>query len=177
MNREGEIIIECGVDGGTLILFGIEGANGWRFRATKDEIDWDLEFHDPDCEPVSPEFRRETDKVGPWESEAFAPRRTSDWVDSLEAALALFDKYPWHSFFMPIAVHPSFAWQIWAAVEKRVRRDKRERFLCRLLPPKLWHLFLFHPEYSVDETLALLHRDDWHRLCHGGGRASAYRDF
>jgi hypothetical protein len=101
--------------------------------------------------------------------------RKSDWVDSWKGALALLDKHPWYVFFVPIAVHPDCARCIWAAVEERFRRDERNKFLRRLLRLERWHLF--QPKYHYDDDCADQYRDDWRRLCHGGGRASAYRDF
>ena len=53
-------------------------------------------------------------------------RNDSDWVDSLEAALAFIDKYPWHGLF-PLTVHPEFKQQIWAAVQARVKKEREER--------------------------------------------------
>ncbi len=89
----------------------------------------------------------------------FEPRHQSDWVEGWEAALALFDEHPW-PVFRPLQVHPDFAERIWAAVEERLRNRS-----------------LFYPQWFMGEESALLHRDDWFRLCHGGGRASAYCDF
>jgi hypothetical protein len=61
----------------------------------------------------------------------------SGWIDSLDRALALFDRYPWHRLY-PLEVHPDFTPQVWAAVEERCRRrgdDVRSldcwRRLCR----------------------------------------------
>jgi hypothetical protein len=56
MENEGEIIIKCGVDGGSWTLVGRRGPRGgWRFRASRDEgtlrdfiddKDWEsFEFH------------------------------------------------------------------------------------------------------------------------------------
>ena len=92
-------------------------------------------------------------------NEDFEPLHRSDWVEGWEAALALFDEHPW-PVFQPLQIHPDFAGRIWAAVEERLR-DRS----------------LFYPEWSMGEASALLHRDDWFRLCHGGGRASAYSEF
>lgn len=91
----------------------------------------------------------EEDRVG------FEPTHESDWVDSWEAALALFDESPWYLFSVPMRVHPDFAPQIWAAAQERFYADERHK----------------------DGERPLRCIKDWHRLCHGGGRASAYSDF
>jgi hypothetical protein len=171
-----EIIIECGVEGGTVALLGIKAANGWRFRAVRNEMT--IEFDLMEAEFIEAEFmrnnpgagqppvapRHEPNRVDPWELEpgsSSAPRSESDWIDSWEAALALFDKYPWHTF-CPVRVHPGFKRSIWAARQKRIRRDKRDKFLWRLLHPKRW--YLFHPNHRDD---ADWNRERWRELCEG----------
>jgi hypothetical protein len=89
----------------------------------------------------------------------FEPYEETAWVLSFEAALVLFDEHPW-PVFSPLQVHPEFGERIWAAVDKRLRNRS-----------------LFYPQCCMGEESALLHRDDWHRLCHGGGRVSAYSDW
>jgi hypothetical protein len=108
---QNEIIIKCGVEGGSWVLLGSEGANGWRFRTTRNETAlYDL---------LNEEDREEADRAG------FEPWEESDWVEGWEAALALFDGYPWASFY-PLRVHPDFAGRIWAVVQDRCEADKDE---------------------------------------------------
>jgi hypothetical protein len=45
---------------------------------------------------------------------------------SWEAALELFDNYPWASFY-PLRVHPDFAERIWLAVQDRCGRRRGYR--------------------------------------------------
>lgn len=132
---QGEIIIECGVDGGEWTLVGTKDAEGWRFRATRNETAiYDL---------MSDEDRLD-----------FEPYAETGWVDSWEAALAIFEEHPWHRF-CPVRVHPNFAGEIWLALQDRFDADARHK----------------------DAEWPLWHLKDWRRLCHGGGRVSAYSDF
>jgi hypothetical protein len=78
----------------------------------------------------------------------------SDWVDTWEGGLALLDKYPWY-LFVPLRVHPDFASEIWLAVQERFDADEHRR-----------------GEWRASDNLK-----NWHRLCHGGGRVSAYSDW
>jgi hypothetical protein len=110
-NREGEIIIECGIEGGSLTLLGTRVANGWRFRTVSDESTF---YHILNEEDRPAEYRQED-----WVHD-------SDWVDSWEAALALLDRNPWHLFY-PLQVHPDFKQQTWAAVQKRCDADERHK--------------------------------------------------
>jgi hypothetical protein len=147
-----ETIINCGVEGGDWTLIGSKGAEGgWRFRATRDES-------------TLIEFMTDEDAAD------FEPRSETEWVDSWEAALKLFDKYRWHTFH-PVRVHPDFAQQIWAAVQKRVGRDKRDQFLFYLFHPKLWRTWM-----RESSTWTNYNGEYWRRLCRGGGRFG-YSDF
>jgi hypothetical protein len=85
-----------------LTIEGTRAADGWRFRAIRNEYVMD--------------FLRGEDGFEFWSG--------SGWVELWERALALFDKYPWHRL-SPLQVHPDFRRQIWAAVEERYRTDKR----------------------------------------------------
>ena len=80
MAESDEIILKCGVEGGTLTLVGTREAGSWRFCVATDE-------------GTLIDFLDEADRVD------FQCRHESDWVDSWEAALALMDKYQWHSFY------------------------------------------------------------------------------
>jgi hypothetical protein len=131
-----EIIISCGGDGGDWTLVGQQGPNGWQFRAVRNEA-------------AIYDLMSDEDRVG------FESYEKSAWIEGWEAALALYDKYPWATFFYPVTVHPEFAVQIWTAVQDRFARDERRK----------------HTQEAHDN----FHR--WLRLCHGGGRASAYSDF
>jgi hypothetical protein len=116
MENEAEIIIECGTEGGSWTLVGSTGANGWRFRTARNEAAL--------CDLLDEEDR-----------EGFEPWEESDWVEGWEAALALYDEYPWASF-CPVRVHPDFAGRIWAAVQERCEADKDEWAGHNL---KTWH--------------------------------------
>jgi hypothetical protein len=100
-----EVILELGAEGGSLTLVGTKAAHGWRFRMIRDESTLRDLLSEEDCEGL--ELQSE-----------------SSWVDSWEAALALFDKYPWHLLY-PLRVHPHFVTQIWAAVRECLRNDPR----------------------------------------------------
>jgi hypothetical protein len=100
-----EVILDIGAEGGALTIEGSRTANGWRFRAIRNEYAlFDL-LNEEDREGL--EF---------WHQ--------SDWVQSFEAALALLDQYPWHKLD-PRQVHPDFKARIWAAVQERYRTDGR----------------------------------------------------
>jgi hypothetical protein len=121
MRNEAETIIECGTEGGSWMLVGSQGTNGWRFRTTRNEAAlYDL---------LDEADREEADREG------FEPWEESDWVETWEAALALFDRYPWVSFY-PLRVHPDFASQVWATVQDRCGVDQDE-WAGRNL--KAWH--------------------------------------
>lgn len=114
IENDGEIIIKCGVDGGSWTLVGRREALGsWRFRAVKDETNLldDEDFAD------------------------FEPHTETAWVEGWEAALTVFDRYPWASFY-PLRVHPEFASQVWAAVQDRCGADQDEWARHNL---KAWH--------------------------------------
>jgi len=87
--REGEIIIDCGVEGGTWTLLGTKVANGWRFCTIRNEF-------------AMYDYLDEEDRGSPEEYWS-----ESDWVDSWEEATALFNKYTWHLFYT-VQLHPEF---------------------------------------------------------------------
>jgi hypothetical protein len=100
-----EVILDIGSEGGVLTIVGMRGANGWHFRAMRDETAlYDL-LNEEDREGL--EFRD-----------------ASDWVDSFETALARLDRYPWHRLY-PLRVHPDFRRQVWGAMQERFRKDGR----------------------------------------------------
>jgi hypothetical protein len=101
----GEVIVKVGAEGGSWTLVGIKAVNGWRFRAIRNEAAlYDL-LSEEDREGL--EFRHE-----------------SDWVETWESALSLFDTYPWH-LLRPLHVHPDFRLRTWTAVQDRCRKDSR----------------------------------------------------
>jgi hypothetical protein len=114
-----EVILKIGAEGGSLTMVGMRAANGCRFRLVRNES-------------VLRELLNAEDRVGLqfWQQ--------SDWVESLEGALTLLDRYPWH-LLSSLQVHPDFRQQVWAAVEERHRTDDRS---------------------GSDRP------DRWHRLCH-----------
>lgn len=97
LDVKSELIVEVGGEGGSIKLLGTRVPNGWRFRT-----------YAYDC-------------VGEYEG-----RDESDWVDSWEAALALFDKYPWHKLY-PLFVHPEFQKLLWIAVRESFAFDEVKR--------------------------------------------------
>jgi hypothetical protein len=114
-----EIVLEVGVEGGSIKLLGTRLSQGWRFRVST--VDQTAMF-------LSEEDRGNL----PLES-----RRASDWVDSWEAALDLLDQYPWHSFH-PMVVHPEFQQKVWEAVQRRCERDQAKGQYA----PSDWNLAL-----------------------------------
>jgi len=63
-------------------------------------------------------------------------KHVAGWMDSLDSALRLLDKYSWHMMYA-LQVHPHFRRQIWAAVQRKAREVDSER-ACR--PLKRWQL-------------------------------------
>ena len=112
-----ELILEAGVEGGSLQLFGTRTAHGWLFRRITDE-------------GTLHSLLAEEDRVG------LESRQESDWVNSWEAALALLDEYLWHEFH-PIVIHPDFRQLVWSAVLNRFERrpseddDYHRRYILR----------------------------------------------
>ena len=90
---EGEVIMEIGGEGGSIILFGFRTERGWSFsREVTECIDEDRTGH-------------KSVVVGSW-----------------RAALKLVDRYPWCNLF-PVRIHPEFKQKIWAAVQERLHRS------------------------------------------------------
>jgi len=101
-----EVVLKALAEGGSLILVGIKAANRWRFRLVRDESTLADLPSEEDRQGV--EFRSE-----------------SEWVDSWQEALNLLHKYPWHRLHA-LQVHPHFRREIWAAVQNRAARERRE---------------------------------------------------
>jgi hypothetical protein len=80
MTAKSELILEIGTEGGEITIFGVKAFHGWFFRSS---------VLDQNAMYLSEEDRGDL----PVES-----RHGSDWVDSLEAALELIDKYRWHNY-------------------------------------------------------------------------------
>jgi hypothetical protein len=125
-----EIIIDCGVEGDSWTLVGAKGPNGWRFRASRDE-------------GTLLDFMTEADAAD------FEPRSESEWVGSWEAALILFDRYPWHLYY-PVRIPISQA-RFGLAAQARFNADKHHK-------NEMW---VYHTFQS------------WLRLCHRGGPTAA----
>ena len=122
-----EIIIDCGVEGGAWTLLRRRGMRGgWRFRVIRDE-------------GTLLDFMNEEDREG------FELHHGTAWVIWWEAALALFDEYPWHTF-CPVRVHPDFAGRIWATVQERIDAATHH-----------------------EDDWARDNHKRWYRLCHGAG--------
>jgi hypothetical protein len=102
-DADSELILEAGVEGGALELFGTQTAHGWVFCRVVDET-------------TMIDFLADEDRDGFGE-----PVQKSEWVDSWEGALALLDKYQWHQYH-PVFVHPDFRQRVWSAVLSRFER-------------------------------------------------------
>lgn len=99
-----EVILQVGVDGGDLTLYGSRTAGGWQFS---------LGVHD--CTPLL------VDEGDP------AIRHTSSRVTSWADAITLLDTYPHWAEFYPLAVHPDFRKQVWEEVERRLHHAGRDQ--------------------------------------------------
>jgi hypothetical protein len=101
MNREKEIIVEIGAEGGSITLFGVRDGVKWRYHMSV--ADWTPELIDQE--------RLQHD---------------SDGAFSWEGALRLLDRYPWQALSR-VRVHPEFRKKIWTAVQKRCGKYLRAR--------------------------------------------------
>jgi hypothetical protein len=93
-NVKKKVIVEVGVEGGSIALLGVRDDEGWRYSLYFN--DWTPELLDE--EPI----QRQSDQVATW-----------------DAAIALLDRYPWRQF-SPIRVHPEFRGKVWTAVCKEI---------------------------------------------------------
>jgi GTP diphosphokinase / guanosine-3',5'-bis(diphosphate) 3'-diphosphatase len=100
-----EVILQIGVEGGKLTLYGSRTASGWLFS---------LNVYD--CTPLL------LDEGGP------ADQHTSSRVTSWADAIALLDAYPRWPEFYPLAIHPDFRKQVWKEVEGRLRDAGRDPY-------------------------------------------------
>jgi len=75
-----QVIVEVGSEGGSLTLYGIQSAEGWRFRAETNEA----ALVDDEDMPDHPE---------------------RPWVETWRSALKQLDGYPWTQLY-PLEVHP-----------------------------------------------------------------------
>lgn len=98
----GQAVIQVGTEGGDVTLWGFPDEHGqWSFATVTDES-------------TLAAFTDEFDQQ--------ALRSQSGRVRSFEAALAAFDRHPWHRMF-PLEVHPAFRTAVWQAASERLQRD------------------------------------------------------
>jgi hypothetical protein len=95
--NESEVIVEIGVEFGSIALYGVRTERAWSFT---------LEVIDQTPELIDEEWIQ----------------HKSAAVDSWEAALKLLDQYPWFRLH-PIRIHPEFRRKIWVAVLGRLQTD------------------------------------------------------
>ncbi|MBK4733392.1 hypothetical protein [Noviherbaspirillum pedocola] len=88
-----EVILEAGVEGGSIRLYGMHNEKGWIF--SEDVVDQTPELID------KPGVHYRSKPVYTWED-----------------ALSLLDEYCWHCFF-PLTVHPFFRGAVLAGVLNR----------------------------------------------------------
>jgi hypothetical protein len=100
----GEIILETLFQSGSLTVFGVRTATGWRFQV---------------------HYVRFGPNRGPDDPSAY--RRKSDWVDSWEAALALLNERRYWHMTSAHQVHPDFRQRALAAVQERFGREAARR--------------------------------------------------
>lgn len=93
-----EIILQAGLEGGDITLYGVQGKDGWRF--SREVIDQSALMLD------EPTIRHESEVVASWEE-----------------ALGLLDHYQWHRF-RPLEVHPDFRQKVFDAVMVRYSKEK-----------------------------------------------------
>lgn len=114
-NRDWELVLNVGADGGSVALYGRETGSGWVFRrhvADQTPMLIDEESIDHDSDPVS------------------------TWA----AAVRLLDRYPWCNLF-PTMVHPDFHDRVWREISKRVAKgrvtdDSLDRWVEACRPPE-----------------------------------------
>jgi len=93
-----EVILQAGIEGGDITLYGVQGKQGWRF--SREVIDQSALMLD------EPTIQHESEVVASWEE-----------------ALGLLDEYPWHRF-RPLVVHPDFRPIVFEAVIARFSKEK-----------------------------------------------------
>lgn len=107
---EREVIIDVGVELGSLILYGVRTNGGWVFQ------------------------RNVVDQT-PFMLDEAEIRHDSNFTDSWDEALSLLDEYPWRQMY-PIKVHPEFREAVWAALQNpqlnggRIRMLEQWKELC-----------------------------------------------
>jgi hypothetical protein len=114
-----EAILEVGADGGSLTVFGERAADGkWSFRLARNE----LMLYESEGESGGRDLY-----IG-----------QSEHFPSIQDALILMDKYPWHRLH-PIEIHPEFFDAILSEVRKRGGEEEESRWrgmMKHRLPPR-----------------------------------------
>ena len=104
-----EVVVECGCEGGSIaVLRRQDGHGNWRY--------W-VESH----EHLAIALLGEDDREG------LQPNAMSATVSSLQAALRLLDRYPWHRL-SPITLHPDCREMVLKAMEDRGESECPERW-------------------------------------------------
>ncbi len=98
------VILEVGTEGGSITLLGKRQGDDWLF--TIDMLDSSHLFLDED------------DGAGESINHQYI-------ANSLEAALTLMDRWPWHRFH-PITIHPEFSERVFAEARSRLTTDGLE---------------------------------------------------
>ncbi len=106
-NPEKEIILEVGGEGGSLTIVGtLDSEYGWRFSTGSDESILSDILPEEDQDGI--EFHRRSNSVG-----------------SLDEALGLLDRYPWHRLY-PLQIHSEFRQRIYDVVLARYTSEGNE---------------------------------------------------
>jgi hypothetical protein len=102
-----ETILEALFEGGSLTVYGIKAANGWRFKIATDE-------------GTMFDLLSDEDRAGTTPSDY---RHEPAWVDSWDDVLAsLNERRYWHMFCAE-QVHPDFRQRVWTAVRESAACD------------------------------------------------------
>jgi hypothetical protein len=119
-----EVILEAGIEGGSITLYGMHNGKGWIFS-----------------EDICDQTPALIDEPGIYSR--------SKPVYSWEDALHLLDQYPWYRF-CPLTVHPLFRGAVLVAVLNRSKPGELEsddglhswRHICGTIPHVEWKLVL-----------------------------------
>lgn len=91
-----QVIVEVGVEGGSLTLYGIQSPDGWKFRT-------------------------ETSATALIDGEDLPDQLERPWVGTWRSALKQLDAYPWTQLH-PLTVHPDFCDRVFKALQTRKKK-------------------------------------------------------
>ena len=120
-----KVIVKVGVELGSIALLGMQAERDWKFWREVNDQTPDL----LDEEPI---------------------HTKSATVDTWTAGLELLDKYPWATFY-PVFVDPDFKWEIWDAVQKRLKDDSETSQSAQEHPLKRWQAVCRIPDEPNNE--------------------------